>query len=155
MVDLGYNYRIPDILCALGISQVNKVDKFIKRRQEIANIYDENFKSLSKFFVPLTQKFESAYHIYVIKLNLQNLKADRDIIFKALRKEGIGVNVHYMPIHLHPYYKNNLNTFEGMMPVAEKVYTQIITLPIYPSMTQNDIDDVIKSVNKVIEYFKL
>lgn len=155
MVDLGYNYRIPDLLCALGISQMKKIDKFIKRRQEIAKIYDENFKSLSKFFVPLTQKFESAYHIYVIKLNLENLKVDRDTIFKALKAEGIGVNVHYMPIHLHPYYKKNIGTFEGMMPVAEKVYKQIITLPIFPLMSKQDIEDVIKSVDKVIVYYKI
>ena len=150
MVDLGYNYRIPDLLCALGISQMNKLDKFIKRRQEIAKMYDNNLESLGKFLVPLTQKFESAYHIYVIKLNLDNLKVDRDIIFKALKAEGIGVNVHYMPIHLHPYYKNKLNTFEGMMPEAEKVYKQIITLPLFPLMSQNDINDVINALNKVI-----
>lgn len=154
MVDLGYNYRIPDLLCALGISQMNKIDNFIKRRQEIAKVYDESFESLNNYLSPLTQKFESAYHIYVIKLNLKNLTADRDIIFKVLKAEGIGVNVHYMPIHLHPYYKNNLGTYNGMMPVAEKVYKQIITLPIFPTMTEKDIEDVIKSVNKVINYYK-
>jgi len=154
MVDLGYNYRIPDILCALGISQMLKIDTFIKRRQEIANIYDENFKSLNNFLVPLKQQFESAYHIYVIKLNLNNLKTDRDTIFKALKAEGIGVNVHYMPIHLHPYYKNKLGTFEGMMPVAENVYKQIITLPIFPLMTKKDIEDVINGIKKIIYNFK-
>ena len=154
MVDLGYNYRIPDLLCALGISQMNKIDNFIKRRQEIAKIYDENFISLSEFLTPLTQKFESAYHIYVIKLHLENLKVNRDTIFKALKAEGIGVNVHYIPIHLHPYYKKNIRTFEDMMPVAEKIYKKIITLPLFPTMTEKDITDVIKSVNKVINFYK-
>lgn len=154
MVDLGYNYRIPDLLCALGISQLKKIDSFIKKRQEIAKIYNENFKSFNKYFIPLTQKFESAYHIYVIKLNLKNLNVNRDVIFKALKAEGIGVNVHYMPIHLHPYYKNNLKTFEGMMPIAEKIYKQIITLPLFPLMNQEDINDVINSVKKVISYYK-
>jgi len=154
MVDLGYNYRIPDLLCALGISQLKKIDSFIKKRQEIAKIYNENFKSFNKYLVPLTQQFESAYHIYVIKLNLKNLNVNRDVIFKALKAEGIGVNVHYIPIHLHPYYKNKLKTFEGMMPIAEKIYKQIITLPLFPLMNQEDINDVINSVKKVISYYK-
>lgn len=155
MVDLGYNYRIPDILCALGISQMDKINTFIKRRQAISKIYNENFKSLSKYISPLIQQFESAYHIYVIKLNLNNLKTDRDTIFKAFKAEGIGVNVHYMPIHLHPYYKNKFNTVAGMMPNAETVYKQIITLPIFPSMTEKDINDVIKCVKKIIYNFKI
>lgn len=155
MVDLGYNYRIPDVLCALGISQMNNIDNFIKRRQEIAKIYDKSFESLNNYLVPLTQKFESAYHIYVIKFKLENLKTDRDSIFKALKSEGIGVNVHYMPIHLHPYYKNNLGTCNGMMPVAEKIYKEIITLPLFPLMTQNDIIDVVNAINKIIENYKL
>ena len=90
-----------------------------------------------------------------MKYNLKNITADRDTIFKALKAEGISVNVHYMPIHLHPYYKNNLGTYNGMMPVAEKVYKQIITLPIFPLMIQDDINDVINAVKKIIEYFKL
>jgi perosamine synthetase len=154
MVDLGYNYRIPDLLCALGISQLNKIDSFILRRQEIAKIYDQKLRIFDKYLVPLTQRYESAYHIYVIKLKLENLKWNRDQIFEALHKEGIGVNVHYMPIHLHPYYKNNLNTYEGMMPIAEKVYKQIITLPLFPLMTNKDIDDVVQAITKIINYIK-
>ena len=155
MVDLGYNYRIPDLLCSLGISQLKKLDTFISRRNEIAQIYDKQLKELETYLLPLTQKFESAYHIYVIKLKLENLKVDRDTIFKALKAEGIGVNVHYMPIHLHPYYINNLKTFKGMMPIAEKIYKQIITLPLFPLMTEEDINDVIKAIKKVIDYFKI
>ena len=155
MVELGYNYRIPDVLCALGINQLKKLDNLIYRRQKIAKIYDGKLEKLNKYLIPLKQKWESAYHIYVIKLNLDNLKADRDIIFKALKAEGIGVNVHYMPIHLHPFYKNNLGTYEGMMPVAEKIYKQIITLPIFPLMTNQDIDDVVTSIDKVVNFYKL
>ena len=154
MVQLGFNYRIPDLLCSLGINQMNKLDDFIKRRQEIAKIYDNSFKELNNYLIPLTQKYESAYHIYVIKLKLENLKCDRDTIFKALKAEGIGVNVHYIPIHLHPYYKKNLKTYDGMMPIAEKVYKQIITLPLYPLLDKIDIKDVIDAVYKVINYFK-
>jgi len=153
MITLGYNYRIPDLLCALGINQLKRLDKWISRRQSIAKMYDESFKEINHLMTPLTQKYESAYHIYVIKLNLDNLKTDRNTIFKALKAEGIGVNVHYMPIHLHPYYKKNLKTYEGMMPVAEKVYKQIITLPIYPELRDQDIQDVIKAVKKVLYFY--
>ena len=133
MTELGYNYRIPDLLCALGINQLSKIDYFITRRQEIAKKYDKYLIKFNKYLEPLKQKYSSAYHIYVIKLQLDNLTWNRDQIYEALQKEGIGVNVHYIPIHLHPYYINNLKTYEGMMPVAEKVYKQIITLPIFPN----------------------
>ena len=154
MVELGYNYRIPDVLCSLGISQLNKLDQFIERRRQIAFIYDENFLAYNKYFTPLKQQYKSSYHIYIIKLNLDTLKVDRDDIFKALKKEGIGVNVHYLPIHLHPYYINNFKTYHGMCPNAEQIYKEIITLPIFPLMTENDIEDVISAVIKVITFFK-
>ena len=154
MTHLGYNYRIPDLLCALGINQLKKLPKWIKKRQEIAKIYDKAFKEYSEYFQPLTQKYESAYHIYIIKLNLENLKGTRDDIFKALKAEGLGCNVHYMPIHLHPFYKENLGTYEGLCPVSESVYKRIITLPIFPIMSDKDITDVIKIVKKVIFFLK-
>lgn len=91
----------------------------------------------------------------MIKLKLENLKVSRDEIFKALKAEGLGVNVHYMPIHLHPYYKNNSGTEEGLCPVAENVYKRIITLPIFPTMTEGDIEDVIGIVKKVVNFFFL
>lgn len=155
MTDLGYNYRIPDLLCALGINQLKKIDEFIHKRRAIAEIYNNNFSNYTKYFTYLTQNYESAYHIYIIKLNLENLTCDRDTIFKSLKMEGIGVNVHYMPIHQHPYYINNFNTYIGMCPEAEQVYKEIITLPIFPLMTKDDIDDVVKAVKKVINYYKI
>lgn len=85
-------------------------------------------------------------------MKLENLKLSRDEIFKALKTEGLGVNVHYMPIHLHPYYKSNLGTYEGLCPEAENVYKRIITLPIFPTMKEKDIEDVIDIVKKVINF---
>lgn len=155
MTELGYNYRIPDLLCALGINQLNKLDNFIIKRQEIAKKYEKHLIKFNKYLEPLKQKYSSAYHIYVIKLQLDNLNWNRDKIYEALQKEGIGVNVHYIPIHLHPYYIKNHNTSEGMMPVAEKVYKQILTLPIFPEMTDNDINDVISAIDKIIKYVNI
>ena len=103
---LGFNYRIPDVLCALGIEQLKRLDKFVQRRNEIANKYNELFKNHSDLLVPLTNNHYSAYHIYVIKLNLEKLSKTRDTIFKELKENKIGTNVHYMPIYLHPYYQS-------------------------------------------------
>ena len=154
MVELGYNYRIPDILCALGINQLSKLDEFIIKRNNIAKKYDSLLIKFNKYLQPLTQKFSNAYHIYIIKLKLENLKWNRDKIYEALHREGICVNVHYLPIHLHPYYINNHNTFNGMMPIAEKVYEQILTLPIFPEMNNQDILDVISALEKIINFIK-
>jgi len=154
MTSLGYNYRIPDVLCALGTNQLQKLPVWIKRRNEIAQAYDAAFTKLNsslerKVVVPLTQKYPTAYHIYVIQLE----GLDRDTIFRALKAEGIGTNVHYLPIYLHPYYKKNYQTKEGMLPVAEKVYEKIITLPLFPTLSEQDINDVIAAVDKVVRYY--
>lgn len=138
---LGYNYRIPDVLCALGIEQLKKLDKFVERRNEISKQYDDFFEEHPEIATPLKNYHDSAYHIYVIKLNP---KFDRDEIFKKLRESGIGVNVHYMPIYLHPYYRK-LGYEIGLCPEAEKVYKQIITLPIYP-LLKSDLISVIVQV---------
>jgi UDP-4-amino-4,6-dideoxy-N-acetyl-beta-L-altrosamine transaminase len=159
MISLGYNYRIPDILCALGINQLKRLSTWIKRRNEIAEIYKSEIDKLNLKFGTniiryLDTKFPSAYHIFIIKLNLKKLITDRDTIFKAIKAEGIGVNIHYVPIHQHPFYKNNFNTNEVALPVADNIYNSIITLPIYPTMNSEDIYDVINAINKVIIYFK-
>ena len=145
MVDLGFNYRIPDVLCALGISQLEKIDNFIEKRNRIAKKYNAFFEKHKQFVEPLTCYYDSAYHIYVIKLNLKNLNLSRDEIFKKLKESGIGVNVHYMPIYLHSYYQN-LNYKKGLCPNAEELYNQIITLPVFPLLEDHEIDYVCQQV---------
>jgi perosamine synthetase len=151
MIQLGFNYRITDIQCALGINQLKRLPGFIKKRKKIAVKYDNSFKEIKDLMVPLTNLHDNAYHIYIIKLNLDNLSVDRDIIYKKLKERGIGTNVHYLPIHLHPYYKNRFGTGEGLCPAAENVYKQIITLPIYPTLTDEQIDKVISTVKEVLK----
>jgi dTDP-4-amino-4,6-dideoxygalactose transaminase len=154
MKELGYNYRLTDIQCALGISQLNKLSYFIETRKYIAKKYNDAFKDFSDYLLPLTQKQNCAYHIYVIKLNLNNLTKDRDYVYSKLREYNIGVNVHYKPIHLQEYYISNCYTHVGLCPVSEDVYEQILTLPLYPTMSPNDVDDVISSVKSVINEIK-
>lgn len=153
MTDLGYNYRLPDINCALGLSQLEKLDKIVIRRREIAALYDSAFADIAALS-PLAQRNDrkSSYHLYVVKLQLSMLKADRSKIFAALRAENIGVNVHYIPVYWHPYY-NNLGYKKGLCPVAEKAYEEIITLPLFPAMSDRDTLNVIKALNKVTEAY--
>ncbi len=154
MADLGYNYRLTDFQCALGLSQLRKLGGWIVRRQKIAHQYDEAFANVPAL-EPLAVRADvsHAYHLYVIKLNLESLKTDRSTIFAALRAEGIGANVHYIPVHLHPYYRRRFNTGPGLCPVAERAYEQILSLPVFPAMTDEDIEDTVTAVRKVIEAY--
>jgi perosamine synthetase len=151
MVDLGYNYRLSDLQCALGLSQLRKLRDWTIRRQEIARHYDEAFAEMSEIeLLAHRADVSHAYHLYVIMLNLERLSVDRSTIFAALRAEGIGANVHYIPVHLHPYYRQHFDTGPGLCPVAEAAYARILSLPIFPAMTEKDTEDVIEAVKKVV-----
>lgn len=156
MQELGYNYRLTDFQCALGLSQLKKIDKFIKRRREIVKKYNSKFKDMPEIKIPQINPADSnpAWHIYMIQLNLDRLKAGRREIFEALRAENIGVNVHYIPVHLQPYYQKRFDYRRGNFPKAENYYSRAITLPIFPKMTDKDVDDVIVAVKKIISYYR-
>jgi perosamine synthetase len=151
----GYNFRLTDFQCALGISQLNKLDRFIARRREIAAEYNVAFANMKEIITPTEEKYvRAANHIYVIQLRTEKLKVGRNEIFEALRAENIGVNVHYVPVHLHQFYQRELGYRYGDYPVAEKYYGRAITLPLFPSMNQEDIRDVVKAVDKVVTYYR-
>ena len=153
-IDLGYNYRLTDIQSALGLSQIKKLDDFILKRREIVNKYNEAFKDLKEIVTPFENEYsKSGHHIYVLLLNLDKLKCGRKEIFEALQAENIGVNVHYLPVYLHPYYKK-LGYKKGECPVAEDIYNRMITIPLFPSMSDKDIKDVIEAVKKVLNYYR-
>ena len=155
VVNLGFNYRITDFSCALGISQLKKLDNWLVRRREIVNRYNKGFSSVSEVQIPYNAPgCDSAWHLYIIRLNLDQLRVNRESIFKALRAENIGVNVHYIPIPWLSLYQK-LGYIKGDYPVAENAYERMITLPLYPAMSDNDIDDVIESVKKVIAYYRV
>ena len=150
MNDLGYNYRLTDFQSALGIRQLPRLQDWVRRRQEIASAYDAAFTE-SPLVHPLCRREEvyHAYHLYVVQVNLERSGTTRSFIFAALRAEGIGVNVHYVPIHLHPFYRTHFATQPGMCPVTEDAYERIISLPIFPRMSDDDFRDVVRSVEKV------
>jgi perosamine synthetase len=150
---LGFNYRLTDIQCALGINQLKKLEDFISRRQAISARYHNAFTG-EEGLVPVIECPDrtNAHHIFVIRLKLDNLTKTRDEVFAALQKEGIGVNVHYLPVHMHPHYRK-LGFVEGSLPVVEAMYNEIITLPVHPSMTDSDADDVIAAVKKVTQAY--
>ena len=152
MADLGYNYRLTDLQCALGISQLRKLKTWIDRRQNIARRYREFFNRMPTVRLLKVAEFVShAYHLFVVRINFTKLALDRATIFKKLRVKGIGVNVHYIPVHLHPFYQNNFSTGPGMCPIAELAYEQILSLPMHAGMTDEDIDTVCLAVRDLIE----
>lgn len=144
MVDLGFNYRLTDIQCALGISQMGKLDASLARRRAISEKYDKAFAGTSVSPLGKLEDRLHAYHLYVVRV------ADRDSVFNALRESGIGVNVHYVPVHLHPYYQEILGTGKGLCPVAETAYSEIMSLPMFPSLTDEDVGVVINRLLEVV-----
>ena len=152
---LGYNYRITDIQAALGVSQLNKLDRFLRLRREYVEIYNKAFEGMEAINIP--QQLEgtvSAWHLYIIQLQLDKLKAGRREVFDELRSRNIGVNVHYVPVYYHPYY-TELGFRKGLCPNAEKLYDAMITLPLYPKMDKDDVDYVISSVREVVDMYRV
>jgi perosamine synthetase len=149
--NLGYNYRLTDFQCALGISQLKKIDKFIKRRREIVDQYNKAFKEVEGIIIPKERDYvKSAWHIYPIRLRLEKLKVNRKKVFEKMQEQGIGVQVHYIPLHLQPLYKNKFGYEKKDFPVAEDYYEKAITLPLFPGMTDKDVEYSINCVKKLI-----
>lgn len=153
--DIGYNYRLTDFQCALGLSQMKNLDLWLERRKTIAQIYSSSLASIPEITIPPTLgDRDSAWHLYVIKLNLELLRVDRTKIFEALRAENIGVNVHYIPVPIHPYYRK-LGYDMTNLPVAQKSYSRILSLPMWAGMTDIDVQHTIEAVFKVISHYRI
>lgn len=153
MSELGYNYRLSDIQCALGLSQLRKVPAWLAARREIAARYAAAFQELHALRVPsVLDDRESAWHLYVIRLRLEDLRVGREQVFRALRAENIGANVHYIPVPWHEYYRR-LGHHRGEWLVAEDAYERMLTLPLFPAMSDEDVRDVIRAVTKVISHY--
>lgn len=156
MVLLGFNYRLTDIACALGLSQLERLVANLARRREIAAQYTQAFSDLPVIVPHVREGVDPAWHLYPIRLDLQSLVAGRAETFRALRAENIGVNVHYIPVHQHPYYRERFpaTSREGSYPVAEHAYEQLISLPMFAAMTANDVGDVIRALHKVLSNYR-
>jgi len=154
MVLLGFNYRLTDMACALGLSQLKKLKANLMRRREIAERYSTVFAGLAGVTLPAVRAdVNPAWHLYPIRLNLEKLTADRAQVFRALRAENIGVNVHYIPVHCHPYYRDRFGYRGGEYPVAEDAYERLISLPMFHGMSDQDVEDVITAVKKIAVAF--
>lgn len=146
--ELGFNYRMCDIQAALGLSQLNRLDEFLARRRELAARYQRLLADLPLQLPAMQEEAESAWHLYVVRLDARLEARHRDI-FEGLRSAGIGVNLHYIPIHLQPYYRD-LGFAEGDFPEAERYYRQAISLPLFPDLTDALQDEVIDVLRRVL-----
>ncbi len=154
MVLLGFNYRLTDIACALGLSQLKRLDANLARRREIAARYTAAFRDIPGVVAPSVRpNVNPAWHLYPIRVSAARLNADRAHVFRALRGENIGVNVHYIPVHLHPYYRDRFGYRGGEYPVAEAAFEQLISLPMFHGMTDEDVQDVIEALTKVMNHY--
>ena len=148
-IDLGYNYRMTDIQAALGLSQLSRLDYYVKRRNELAERYNRLLESL-----PLTNPWQhsdsySAFHLYVIRLHLNEINKSHKEVFESLRQQDIGVNLHYIPVYMQPWYQT-MGFHNGDYPEAEKYYSEAISLPLYPTMTEQQQDFVVASLKKAV-----
>ena len=153
-IDLGYNYRMTDIQAALILSQLDKLEIFSGRRKEIVNRYNRAFSHMDGIIVQKEiPESDTTRHLYILKLDLQKFSIDRKEFFEALQAENIYCNVHYIPIYYFPYYQK-LGYQKGLCPRAESLYESMISLPLYYAMSDQDVNDVIKAVERIASYYK-
>lgn len=154
-IGLGFNYRMTDIQAALILSQLDKLPVFQKRRKEIVSRYNEAFSAMPELFVQKEiPESDTTRHLYILRIRPERLSADRKQFFDALAAENICCNVHYIPVYYHPYYEK-LGYQRGLCPNAEKLYEEIMSLPLYYAMTDEDVEDVIHAVKKVVEHYRI
>lgn len=153
-VELGFNYRITDFQAALIISQMKKLDRFIARRKEIVSRYNEAFSDIPELILQKEiPESDTCRHLYIIRLDLTKLNCTRREFFDAMSAENVQCQIHYVPVYWFPYYRK-LGYEKGLCPKAEEIYKGIMSIPLYPGMTDRDVEDVIQAVKKVVEYYK-
>jgi UDP-4-amino-4,6-dideoxy-N-acetyl-beta-L-altrosamine transaminase len=149
MPEIGYNYRITDIQCALGISQLRKLDFFVRRRREIVAIYDNIIRGLPNVIMPPLRaaNCDPAWHLYQVRIDFDQLGLNRTQLMNKLMEEGVGTQVHYIPVHTQPYYRDLYGNIS--LPGAEEFYSRTLSLPLYPSMTDDDINHVCETLTNI------
>jgi len=151
----GFKYNMSDILAAVGLGQLERFEAFQKRRAEVVAIYDARLAEIPEVRRPTVRPdVEHAWHLYPIALELERLRCDRAEFIRELRAENIGSSVHFIPIHLHPYFRETLALREGMFPRAEDAYRRAVTLPLFPRMSDRDAEDVCEAVRKIVHHYR-
>jgi dTDP-4-amino-4,6-dideoxygalactose transaminase len=151
----GFKCNMTDIQAAIGIHQLKKLPQFQERRREIVKRYNQTFSSFPEIVIPIERPYvESAWHIYAIQLNLEMLTINRDRFVEELKSRNIGSSVHFIPIHIHPYYREKYGFKPEDFSVAYRSFQRIISLPLYPRLSNKDVDDVIEAVADIIEKYK-
>ena len=151
----GFKYNMPDVGAAIGIQQLRKLNQFQARRKGIVSRYNEAFSKFEELQIPVKRaEVEHAWHLYVIRLNLNRLEISRNQFIEELKARNIGTSVHFIPIHVHPYYRDKYGYKSDDFPIAYREYQRIISLPIYPKMTDQDVEDVIEAVTEVVQRFR-
>lgn len=152
ILEPGYKDNMSDIMAGLGLSQLAKLERMQGIRQELVEYYNAEFGKMSELEVPVELDYaRHAWHLYIIKLNLDKLSIDRGNFVEQLKEENIGTSVHFIPLHKHPYYRDTFGYKEGDFPVAEGVFERIISLPLYPKMSMQDASDVVEAVRRIVE----
>jgi dTDP-4-amino-4,6-dideoxygalactose transaminase len=155
ILEAGYKYNMNDIQAALGLCQMERIDEFREARNRIARIYREGFASLDVITLPSEYSDgHHAWHLFPVQLSLEAVRLSRDDFIQSLLDERIGVSVHFIPVHYHPFYRERLGYARGAFPATERYYERAVSLPIYPSMTDADAADVVEAVTKVLRFYR-
>ena len=153
MQELGFNYRITDLQAALGISQLNKIEKFVKRRREIVSMYNEAFKDINWIKIPYeNNNIRSAFHLYVLQIDFNRIGKTRKQVMEELKEKNIGTQVHYIPVHIQPFYKKYYGYTWGDYPNSEEYYKKALSIPLYPKLKNREVNYVINKILDLINY---
>lgn len=151
----GYKYNLTDVAAAIGIEQLKRCDQFWRQRHHYAELYNEGFKGVPEISIPtVEQGVQHAWHLYVIQLKLEHLRIGRREFIELLKQHHVGTSVHFIPLHLHPYYRNNLGYRPEDLPNASAAFERIVSLPIYPKMTESDVREVINAVRAIVRQYR-
>ena len=152
--ELGYNFRMTEMQAALIISQINRLTTFKEKRRKIHDLYNEAFSNIDGLIIPAeSDDVNTCWHLYVLRIDEEKIGCSRKTFFEALSSENIQPQVHYIPVYRQPYYQK-LGYNKDECPICERIYQQILSLPLYPAMTDEDVNDVIEAVSKICEYFR-
>jgi dTDP-4-amino-4,6-dideoxygalactose transaminase len=152
----GYKYNLTDIAAAMGLAQLAKAERMWQRRCEIAQRYHKAFSDLPELQIPIDRAdCQHAWHLYILRLNLERLKVDRAGFIEGLKQLKIGASVHFIPLHLHPYYRHTYGYTPSDFPIANQEFQRVISLPIYSKMSDQDVTDVIQAVQELVSEYRI